>query len=338
MKKIIISGMLSLIVAASLGANSNIERNKLSKSPIGANFLSVENGGTKSAIDAYSDGVGLFISGADNSKIDNSAMNKAVFSHGEEAKNEGKSLKEVLEDKGLNTDVEIIASSGVSSVIGESCDDGNPNTTGDMYINTTGTCMGTEIVRSENKCYGDEIGSEFLVDGVSYLVVDDFSIKHNLDRAETLCTSNVTKMDYLFRMNEDFNKDISSWDVSNVKIMMDMFAGASSFNQDISSWDVSNVVAMQGMFSHAKSFNQDLSSWDVSNVRFMDVMFYGATSFNQDIGSWDVSNVTNMDLMFLGSSFNQDISSWNVSKVTKYDYFAKNSPLNSNPEYLPNFN
>ncbi len=45
-----------------------------------------------------------------------------------------------------------------------------------------------------------------------------------------------------------------------------MFLGASQFNQDLSTWDVSNVRIMTGMFAGSVLFDQDLAKWDVSNV------------------------------------------------------------------------
>jgi len=120
-----------------------------------------------------------------------------------------------------------------------------------------------------------------------------------------------------------FNRDIGSWDVSNVMNMDGMFQDATSFNQDISSWDVSSVTDMGSMFNGASSFNQDISSWDVSSVTDMGAMFFDATSFNQDISSWDVSSVTNMHTMFRNAtSFNQDIGPWDVSSVTDMSGFS----------------
>ena len=72
---------------------------------------------------------------------------------------------------------------------------------------------------------------------------------------------------------EDFNGDISQWDVSNVKNMKYMFNYCEHFNCDISGWDVSNVTNMDSMFVNCEKFNQDLSKWDVSNVEDMTCTF-----------------------------------------------------------------
>jgi len=145
-------------------------------------------------------------------------------------------------------------------------------------------------------------------------------------------TSNI-----LESLNNDFNQDISNWDVSNVTDMSEMFAGAKSFNQPIGNWDVSNVTNMAAMFAGAKSFNQPIGNWDVSNLTFTFLMFYKAESFNQPLANWDVSNIHNMMLMFSGAkSFNQPISNWNVSKVTKYSGFSTSSALQES--YKPHFN
>jgi len=129
-------------------------------------------------------------------------------------------------------------------------------------------------------------------------------------------TSNITNMKYLFSILyrlEDFNGDISQWDVSNVKDMNRMFA-YSKFNGDISQWDVSNVKDMSGMFICIKFFNQDISKWDVSNVESMSGMFC-CSMFNQNINKWNVSNVVNMEHMFSKSKFNKDISNWKLNSL-----------------------
>ena len=53
-----------------------------------------------------------------------------------------------------------------------------------------------------------------------------------------------------------------------------MFGRAQRFNRDLSTWDVSNVRTMQTMFYYAMRFNSDIGQWDVSNVENM----YGMVS------------------------------------------------------------
>jgi surface protein len=134
-------------------------------------------------------------------------------------------------------------------------------------------------------------------------------------------------MSYLFAGRENFDEDISRWDVSNVTDMSHMFDGATIFNQNIGSWNVSNVTDMSSMFRNAKSFDGDISTWNTANVRLMDMMFEGAESFNQNINTkpiensngqilytaWDVSNVVYLFNMFLGAtSFNGIVSDWTL--------------------------
>ena len=59
-------------------------------------------------------------------------------------------------------------------------------------------------------------------------------------------------MSYMFAWCEDFNKDISSWNVSNITNMFAMFYKCKSFNQDISNWDVSKVKNVYNIFIGCK--------------------------------------------------------------------------------------
>lgn len=62
-------------------------------------------------------------------------------------------------------------------------------------------------------------------------------------------TSAITDMSNLFEESEreDFS-GIEKWDTSNVKTMVSMFGGAENFNKDISMWNVSKVKEMCGIF------------------------------------------------------------------------------------------
>jgi surface protein len=85
--------------------------------------------------------------------------------------------------------------------------------------------------------------------------------------------------------------------------MSSMFAEANTFNKDISSWDVSNVIDMSFTFTRATAFNQPIGSWNTSKVTNMVYMFYAANVFNQNISSWKVYNLTSKPN--LPSAFNQ---------------------------------
>jgi surface protein len=193
--------------------------------------------------------------------------------------------------------------------------DGN-GSTGYVYLASNGITVKASA--------GADVDSTGTIYGITYRILDrtglDFYISQGQDVSK-VCTSLVTDMSDLFKDNS-FNKNISSWDVSNVTDMSGMFMFAYSFNQDLNSWDVSKVTDMIGMFYNASDFNGDIGSWDVSKVTDMTAMFNGASSFNQDlvnlpIGSWDVSSVTNMSYMFYNAfDFNGYVGSWDVSNVT----------------------
>ena len=140
--------------------------------------------------------------------------------------------------------------------------------------------------------------------------------------------SNVTNMSKMFMVSK-FNGDISNWDVHNVWNMSAMFKDNNSFNQDISKWDVHNVLDMSAMFSNTR-FNGDISKWDVSGVQDMSHMFQYSL-FNNNISRWNVSNVTNMNSMFDEAyRFNQNISKWDVSNVTDMNNMFNRTPFNQN--------
>jgi len=151
--------------------------------------------------------------------------------------------------------------------------------------------------------------------------------------------SNVS-MASMFSSATAFNRNIGSWNVSNVTAMNNMFYQAYLFNQPVGNWNVSNVTTMGGTFASARLFNQDISKWNVGKVTVFTYMFYGnanTMSFNngsnldinpvtglQGIDGWNINTSptasVSMEGMFIGTNqqhpFNRPIGSWNVSRVT----------------------
>ncbi len=123
------------------------------------------------------------------------------------------------------------------------------------------------------KCPNAAIGYTGVINGVTYTVVDNTTIRTEIANSNcNLCTTLVTNMagdsDTFsnFFNDESFNSNIGFWDTSNVTDMSIMFYGATAFNQDIGSWDTSKVTSMERMFWAADAFNQDLSGWCVTNI------------------------------------------------------------------------
>ena len=101
---------------------------------------------------------------------------------------------------------------------------------------------------------------------------------------------------------DEFNVDISRWDVSSVVNMYEMFRGAAGFNQPLDAWDVSSVTDMSAVFWGASAFNQPLASWNVSSVMSMGYMFHDASSFDRDITGWSTPSLTSSYYMFDGAT------------------------------------
>jgi surface protein len=76
-------------------------------------------------------------------------------------------------------------------------------------------------------CPGVAVGDTFDINGVTYTKVDSTTLqslaKDSSPQLTTSCTTGITSMSKLFKGNEKFNVDISSWDTSSVTTMLSMF-------------------------------------------------------------------------------------------------------------------
>src|SRR6056300_2033749 len=192
----------------------------------------------------------------------------------------------------------------ISSTVSCSKDDGNVDITANfmqkVYLDSNGITI---------KCPNAAIGYTEVINGVTYTVVDNTTIRTEIANGNcNLCTTLVTNMTgdsntySNFFNDESFNSNIGFWDTSNVTDMSSIFENATAFNQDIGNWDTSSVTDMVGMFYEASSFNQDIGNWDTSKVTGMERMFWAAEAFNQDLSGWCVANITSEPTGFATSS------------------------------------
>ena len=188
----------------------------------------------------------------------------------------------------------------------------------------------TEEVAKSYEVIGkmDEVKLSHKILNNSYVVVEILTFgeevnshKFNLPYTDLIVPStlpsHVKTTQYMFQNCDEFNQDLSTWDVSNVTNMQGMFKGCEYFNQSNSSWNTTNVTDMSYMFEGCIAFDMPLNTWDVSNVTNMQGMFKGCETFNGDISSWNVSNVIDMSYMFMGCVyFNIAISNWKPLNAT----------------------
>lgn len=146
--------------------------------------------------------------------------------------------------------------------------------------------------------------------------------------------SNVSDFSYMFYKCENFNQPLSKWKTTSASNMKGMFQNASAFDQYINTWSVGGVYDMSYMFNSAYSFKQSLSMWNVSNVSNFEWMFSDNVPFNGDVTTWDTSSATNMSNMFnYAYAFDRDISHWNVDNVTSWTDIFDLCPIQ--PQHKP---
>lgn len=115
----------------------------------------------------------------------------------------------------------------------------------------------------------------------------------------------------VFRGALSFDQELK-WNLSNVETVVSMFEGAGAFDRELDTWDTSNIIDARRLFAAATSFSDgSISSWDVSRMVNLDEMFTGATSFNGDLGNWNLTNAKSLRHMFAGAdSFSHNLCTW----------------------------
>ncbi len=146
---------------------SNIKEKELKRGikhiPLSKAFLSHENGGDSYASAALSDGIGIYSTvESDYSKTIAELNSK----YGEEAEKAGETLKDYVKEKGTPEEKDLVDNFVYAvpnkSVIGAPCDDGDPKTGNDMYIDTNFTCVGERIYAYVDKVEKIEYADKFL--------------------------------------------------------------------------------------------------------------------------------------------------------------------------------
>ena len=109
--------------------------------PLPNSVRAIDNGGSLQAIDAYKDGIGAELIDKPGVATDNSAMNTLVLKYGEDAKANNVTIVDQVvygtSPIAPNTD-KLLA--GKLTIDGASCNDGNPLSIGESWIN--GVCSG----------------------------------------------------------------------------------------------------------------------------------------------------------------------------------------------------
>jgi surface protein len=158
-------------------------------------------------------------------------------------------------------------------------------------------------------------------------------------------TTPINGMFRMFRQANEFNQDLSNWDVTRVINFQEMFwnisdftgnggvelaSGTETLTSGLSNWKIgganTNAINMQNMFGASRAFQEPLANWETATgstmgyVTNMREMFNNADAFNHPLGVWDVGRVTNFIYMFANNDGftddNPSIVNWNIGQNT----------------------
>ncbi|MBO4822935.1 MAG: BspA family leucine-rich repeat surface protein [Prevotella sp.] len=158
-----------------------------------------------------------------------------------------------------------------------------------------------------------------------YRWFDGMTNLEEVDGISYLNTSNVTRMDYMFRNCSKLTSlNLSTFNTQNVTTMYAMFDGCSKLTSlNVSGWSNTKVTEMALMFDGCSILTSlNLSNFKTPSAKTMSCMFLNCkklTSIN--VSSFTTSNVTTFYRMFDGcnSLTSLDLSGFNAAKITSSD-------------------
>mmetsp|Transcript_50888 Transcript_50888/g.59457 ORF Transcript_50888/g.59457 Transcript_50888/m.59457 type:complete len:186 (-) Transcript_50888:158-715(-) len=163
----------------------------------------------------------------------------------------------------------------------------------------------TRLYADRNPKHTDLVTANIRKATIEYVLDKEYATK-KYGPIEMWDTSRVTDMSFLFfygRCPVNSLKALCAQRIQN-------------FNEDLSNWDVSSVTSFESMFFNALKFNADIRRWNTSSAEKISRMFFGAREFNAAIAGWDVSSVTESDMMLKGAvNYIHDLSSWPIANL-----------------------
>ena len=235
--------LLSSISAFVLSANTFIN-------PLPVSVKAIDNGGVKSAIDAYKDGIGAELMDKPGIATDNSAMNILVLKYGEDAKINNTTILDQVINGNSNPTAADLALAGRLSIDGATCNDGNAATTGETWL--TGVCQGgiQSILKSckEILSTGNSIGN-----GIYTIDVDGSGA---ISPFEVYCDM-ITSGGGWTKVVQQFESDSKSW------------LGGGIYTSNINSFVISSDKLPQDRIETAFGKNNDPTFIDYVNFIYI---------------------------------------------------------------------
>lgn len=148
-------------------------------------------------------------------------------------------------------------------------------------------------------------------------------------------TSKVTNMSYMFYGSSFKKIDVSDFDTSSVITMKGMFYGHNytpSYSESIiglNKFNTSKVTDMSDMFNGSKATMLDVSGFNTSKVTDMSSMFNFSKVKKLNLNNFDTSNVIKMNSMFSGIDATEieGLTKFNTSKVTNMNWMFYSSKV-----------